>query len=92
MKKIISQSAISKANAKEQALIAELAELKAENAELKKTGVYFKVSQKGAVSVYGLGGRFPITLYRGQWETLIPLMPELAKFIEANVGELKTFN
>ena len=49
----------------------------------------FKVSEKGAVSVYGLG-RFPVTLYLEQWHKLLSHAEELRAFIEANKGELKT--
>lgn len=54
-----------------------------------------RVSEKGAVSVYGLG-RFPITLYRSQWESLIGgpddlgMVPEIKAFIVANVDKLTT--
>lgn len=46
-----------------------------------------KVSDKGALSIYGLG-RFPVTLYRGQWERLISAAPEISAFIEANTALL----
>lgn len=46
-----------------------------------------KVSEKGAMSVYGLG-RFPVTLYRGQWERLAAAMPQLEAFITANAALL----
>jgi hypothetical protein len=46
-----------------------------------------KVSEKGALSVYGLG-RFPVTLYRGQWERLAAAMPQLEAFIAANASLL----
>ena len=46
-----------------------------------------KVSDKGALSVYGLG-RFPVTLYRGQWERLIGAQAEITAFIEANAATL----
>lgn len=46
-----------------------------------------KVSPKGAMSVYGLG-RFPVTLYRGQWERLASAMPQLEAFIAANAALL----
>ena len=46
-----------------------------------------KVSDKGALSVYGLG-RFPVTLYRGQWERLLGAQAEIAAFIEANAATL----
>jgi hypothetical protein len=42
-----------------------------------------KVSEKGCVSVYGLG-RFPVALYAGQWERLIPFTPTILEFIKAN--------
>jgi hypothetical protein len=49
----------------------------------------FKVSEKGAVSVYGLG-RFPVTLYVEQWSKLLSSAEELKAFIEANRSKLKT--
>jgi len=49
----------------------------------------FKVSEKGAVSVHGLG-RFPVTLYLEQWDKLFSHADELRAFIEANRGALKT--
>ena len=47
-----------------------------------------KVSEKGALSVYGLG-RFPVTLYREQWEKLLGMTDEIRTFIEANDHLLK---
>lgn len=73
--------------------LAELALLRAENAKLKaaaatKAGsLSLKVSEKGALSVYGMG-RFPVTLYRGQWERLIRSVPEIEAFILANADKL----
>lgn len=49
----------------------------------------FKVSEKGAVSVYGLG-RFPVTLYLDQWDKLLSHADELRAFMETNKGILKT--
>ena len=46
-----------------------------------------KVSDKGALSVYGLG-RFPVTLYRGQWERLFTAVPDMKVFIEQNASLL----
>jgi hypothetical protein len=69
----------------------ELERLRAENAALKnkKTGsVSMKVSEKGAVSVYGLG-RFPVTLYQEQWAKLLGLADEIKVFIEENKPKLK---
>ena len=51
--------------------------------------ISFKVSEKGAVSVYGLG-RFPVTLYLEQWDALLSHATELRQFIEANKSRLKT--
>lgn len=49
----------------------------------KPKAITMKVSEKGAISIYGLG-RFPITLYRGQMERLIAHAPAITAFIEAN--------
>jgi len=70
---------------------AELERLRAENAVLKQkrnTSVSMKVSEKGAVSVYGLG-RFPVTLYQEQWAKLLGLADEIKVFIEENKPKLK---
>ena len=71
----------------------ELERLRAENAKLKKgggagKGISFKVSQKGALSVYGMG-RFPVTLYKEQWIKLLDKKDELLAFIEENDSQLK---
>jgi hypothetical protein len=61
-----------------------------ENTSLKQatsSGLGMKVSAKGAVSVYGLG-RFPVTLYKGQWEALINRIPTIQAFITANESKL----
>ena len=73
-------------------LQSELEKLRAENAALKKTsarGLSLKVSEKGALSVYGLG-RFPVTLYKEQWEKLLGMAEDIKVFIKANEGALKT--
>jgi len=72
----------------------ELERLRAENAALKASnarrgGVSFKVSEKGGVSVYGLG-RFPVTLYKEQWAKLLDLADDLRAFIRAHETELKS--
>ncbi len=67
-------------------------ELLAENEALKKAlraTISLKVSEKGALSVYGLG-RFPVTLYKGQWERLLATADQIRAFIEANQDRLKT--
>ena len=72
---------------------AELARLRAENERLKRTassrGMTIKVSEKGGVSVYGLG-RFPVTLYKEQWLKLLDLADELRTFIADNDATLKS--
>ena len=70
---------------------AELARLRAENETLKQkrnSSVSMKVSEKGAVSVYGLG-RFPVTLYQEQWTKLLGLADEIKQFIADNKSSLK---
>ncbi len=70
---------------------AELARLRAENERLKQGGrgkLAMKVSEKGALSVYGMG-RFPVTLYKEQWLRLLAMADEIKAFIEANQGSLK---
>ena len=70
---------------------AELERLRSENAALKKgasAGVRLKVSEKGAVSVYGMG-RFPVTLYMEQWDRLLNYADEIKSFIAANSSKLK---
>lgn len=72
-------------------MLEELERLRAENAALKKTsdrGLSLKVSEKGAVSVYGLG-RFPVTLYKEQWAKLLAMADEIKAFIVANDSRLK---
>jgi hypothetical protein len=72
-------------------LKAELERLKAENEALKKrrsSSVSMKVSEKGAVSVYGLG-RFPVTLYQEQWNKLLSMADEIKQFIAENKDKLK---
>lgn len=73
-------------------LKAELERLRKENASLKKgaaKGVSMKVSEKGGLSVYGMG-RFPVTLYKEQWLKLLDLSEEIRAFIAAHEGELKS--
>jgi hypothetical protein len=73
------------------ALQAELERLKAENAALKAQatrGISIKVSEKGGVSVYGLG-RFPVTLYKEQWAKLLDLAEDIRAFIKTHDAELK---
>jgi hypothetical protein len=72
-------------------LKAELERLRAENERLKNRqtrGVSLKVSEKGGVSVYGLG-RFPVTLYKEQWARLLDMADDIRTFIKENDGKLK---
>lgn len=77
--------------ASEEELQAEIERLRAENEALKKPTrgqMSLRVSEKGALSVYGLG-RFPVTLYREQWEKLLGLAEEIRQFIQTHDHELK---
>ncbi|GMU58761.1 MAG: hypothetical protein AMXMBFR34_05240 [Myxococcaceae bacterium] len=77
--------------ATEEELRAELEKLKAENEALKartSKGVSLKVSEKGGVSVYGLG-RFPVTLYKEQWTKLLDMAEDIRRFIQENESKLK---
>ena len=70
---------------------AELERLRSENAALKKgsrSATRMKVSEKGALSVYGMG-RFPVTLYKEQWLRLLDMADEIRAFIAANDSQLK---
>lgn len=75
-------------------LKAEIERLKAENAALKDSkparGVLsMKVSEKGALSIYGMG-RFPVTLYKEQWLKLLSVSEDIKKFIKENDSKLKS--
>jgi len=72
-------------------LMARIAELE-KQVEAKERGkLHFKVSEKGGVSVYGLG-RFPVTLYYQQWTRLLDAGEDLRAFLEANKSHLKLRN
>jgi hypothetical protein len=76
----------------DETLQSEVERLKAENAALKAQaarGVSIKVSEKGGVSVYGLG-RFPVTLYKEQWIKLLDMADQIRAFLAAHDAELKT--
>jgi hypothetical protein len=71
---------------------AELEQLRAENERLRKSGGRtgsLKVSEKGGVSVYGLG-RFPVTLYKEQWLKLLAMADDIRTFIREHDTQLKT--
>lgn len=74
-------------------LKAEIERLKAENAALKKPSdrgtLSMKVSEKGALSIYGMG-RFPVTLYKEQWLKLLAIADDIKAFIKDNESRLKT--
>lgn len=76
----------------EQEVKTELERLREENERLKRSatkGITLKVSEKGGVSVYGLG-RFPVTLYKEQWAKLLDMADDLRAFIRDNDTHLKT--
>lgn len=71
-------------------LEAEIERLKAENQSLREkptTGLSLRISEKGALSVYGMG-RFPFTLYVEQWERLLAIADDIRAFIKANSSKL----
>jgi hypothetical protein len=75
----------------DEGLKAELERLRSENAALRKgatAAVRMKVSEKGGVSIYGMG-RFPVTLYKEQWLKLLDMSDEIRAFIVANETSLK---
>jgi hypothetical protein len=74
----------------EEDLKAEIERLRAENESLKRPRgqTSLRVSEKGALSVYGLG-RFPVTLYREQWEKLLGMADDIRQFIVENDQLLK---
>jgi len=75
----------------EQEMKAEMERLKAENEALKSRssrGISMKVSEKGGVSIYGLG-RFPVTLYKEQWSKLLDIADDIRAFIKENEPKLK---
>ena len=69
-------------------LKARIAELEKQSASRAVGGLTFKVSEKGAVSVYGMG-RFPVTLYYEQWVRLLDASKQLREFLEENKSKLK---
>jgi hypothetical protein len=69
-------------------LLARIAELEKQAGAKKAGKLEFKVSEKGGVSVYGLG-RFPVTLYQEQWARLLAAADDLRAFIEENKSRLK---
>lgn len=76
----------------EKDLRAELERLRAENDQLKNQsvrGLSLKVSEKGGLSLYGVG-RFPVTLYKEQWRKILAMAPEIEDFIVKNDSLLKT--
>ena len=68
---------------------AELEALRKEKGKSGKKGLYLQVSQKGAVSLYGMG-RFPVTLYKEQWQKVIAHLEVIQQFIADHESELKT--
>ena len=73
-------------------LKSEIERLRAENEALKRSsskGLSLRVSEKGALSVYGLG-RFPVTLYKEQWLRLLDMTEEVRTFIKQNEAQLKS--
>lgn len=55
----------------------------------KQDSPYCKVGKKGGISVYGLGSRYPVTLYVDQWERLLDFGDEIRSFAKEHDSELK---
>jgi len=72
-------------------LLARIAELEKQSGSKRTGRLEFRVSEKGGVSVYGLG-RFPVTLYYEQWQRLLGTVEELQAFLEENKSKLKLKN
>jgi len=72
-------------------LLARIAELEKQASSKRSGRMEFKVSEKGGVSVYGLG-RFPVTLYYEQWTRLLDSVDALRSFLEENKSRLKLKN
>ena len=73
-------------------MTAEMARLKEENERLKarqSRNISLKVSEKGGLSVYGLG-RFPVTLYKEQWTKLLDMADDIRAFLKENDAKLKS--
>ena len=73
-------------------LKSQIEKLTAENEALKRSsskGLSMRVSEKGALSVYGLG-RFPVTLYKEQWLRLLEMTEEIKAFIKQNETQLRS--
>lgn len=68
-------------------LLAQVARLEKDKANAGARGTSLKIGEKGGLSFYGVG-RFPVTLYRSQWETLAENMPKILDFIAANTDKL----
>ncbi len=76
----------------DESMKAELDRLKEENERLKarqSRAVSLKVSEKGGLSVYGLG-RFPVTLYKEQWAKLLDIADDIRAFLKENDARLKS--
>ena len=73
-------------------MASEMARLRAENEAFrneKKRNLRLKVSDKGAVSLYGVR-RFPVTFYKNEWKTIIGMIPEIQQFISDHNHQLTT--
>jgi hypothetical protein len=72
-------------------LLARIAELEKQAGSRKRGDLEFRISEKGGVSVYGLG-RFPVTLYYEQWIRVLDVAEKLRAFLEENKSKLKQKN
>jgi hypothetical protein len=82
------ESVMAESEPTKEELLKRIAELEQQARDKKPGDLEFRVSEKGAISVYGLG-RFPVTLYYEQWTRLLARTDELRAFMEENKGKLK---
>jgi hypothetical protein len=85
----MSSSEIAHLKAESARLKAEIAQLKASVPEHEEKEITWRISEKGGVSIYGLQ-RFPVTLYKNQWEKIFDKVPQLQAFMQENESKLTT--
>jgi len=73
-------------NLSKEQMLEMISKLEQDNASLRQAQVSkltFKVSPKGGLSVYGMG-KWPVTLYKTQWVTLLSCKEGIEQFIKDN--------
>lgn len=70
----------------------ETLKVQAAKANAPRNKLSFKVSEKGGMSIYGLNGRWPVTLYKDQWIRLLNHKDDIIQFLEDNADDLAQKN